>query len=94
MDAKILYHIVFVGNEPYKNDIKRLNDLKRQFHQSGAELQENDCWNMLMLDDLVQSRNYYVRNFISGVFKILIFKISKSKTPEIEIFRNRSSEHL
>ena len=87
--ARTFYHIIFVGNEPYKNHIKRLNSLKRQF---GAELQEDDYWNIVMFDDLFRSMKYYVRKWISEVFKLLIFKISElklkfrnPKTSEVEI---------
>ena len=75
MNARTFYRIIFVGNEPYKNRRKELNDLKRQLHQSGVELQEDDYWNMLLLKDLHESMWHYVRKSISGVFKILIFKI-------------------
>ena len=97
MNAKILYRIVFVGNEPYKNHRRELNNLKRLVRGFGAELQEDDYWNLMLLSDLYKSTKYYVRKFISGVFKISIFKNSKSKlefqNPEIEISRNRNSEH-
>jgi len=93
MDAKTFYRTIFVGNEPYKNHRKELNDLKREIHQKlGSKLQEDDYWNILMLDDLVESMKYYVRKFMSGMFKILIFKISKSKL-EFRNFINRNSEH-
>ena len=100
MNAKNLYRIIFIGNEPYRNHRKELNNLKHQAHQFGAELQEDDYWNILMLDHLVEPMQNYVRKSISGVFKILISKISESelefqnlKTSEVEIFRNRNSEH-
>ena len=79
IDAKTLYRIIFVGNEPYKNRRKELNDLKREVHKIGAELQEGDYWNVLMVTDLSESMYYYVRKSILEVFKILIFKSSKSK---------------
>ena len=70
MNARTFYRIIFVGNEPYKNRRKELNNLKHQVHQLGAELQEDDYWNMVMLDDLFESVQYYVRKSISGVLKI------------------------
>ena len=79
MNARTFYRIIFVGNEPYKNRRKELNYLKREVHQAGAELQEEDYWNILMVDDLYRSMWYYVRKSISGVFKILISKTLKSK---------------
>ena len=97
MDAKNLYRIIFVGNEPYKNHRKELNNLKRWIHQLHGELQENDYWNILMVNDLFRSMAEYVKKIISGVFKIVIFKISRSKlefqNPRSRIFRNRNSEH-
>ena len=92
MNAITFYRIIFVGNEPYRNHRKILNDLKRSVHQLGAELQEDDYWNILMLKDFYISTQYYVRKSISGVFKILIFKISKSKL-EFQSRRSRNSEH-
>ena len=97
MDAKTLYRIIFVGNEPYKNRRKIINNrMKRQVHQLGTELQEDDYSNILMVNDLSNSVGY-VRKSISRVFKILIFKILESKlefkTSEVEIFRNRNSEY-
>ena len=75
MDAKTFYRIIFVGNEPYKNRRKELNDLKRDLHQQlGVELQEDDYLNIAMSKDLVDSMDFYVRKSISGVFKILTFK--------------------
>ena len=68
MNARTFYRIIFVGNEPYTNRKKELNDLKRGVHQLGAELQEDDYLNMLMFNDLVVSMGYYVRKPISGVF--------------------------
>ena len=80
MDAKILYRIIFVGNEPYKNRRKRLNSrMKRQVHQGAVRINEDDYWNMLMLNDLSEFMPYYVRKSISGVFKILKIKILRSK---------------
>ena len=79
MNAKTFYRIIFVGNEPYKNHRKMLNKVKYDMHQSDIELQEDDYRNIVMLDDLYMSVWYYVRKFISGVFKMLIFKISQSK---------------
>ena len=76
MDAKTFYRIIFVGNEPYKNHRRELNELKRQARQFSIELQKDDAWNMLMIEDLHESMWYYVRKFITGVFRILIFKIS------------------
>ena len=71
MDAKDLYHVIFVGNEPYKNRGRRLNNLKRQWYdQFGVELQEDDGWNMLMVEDLYESTFDYVRKSISRVFQI------------------------
>ena len=69
MDAITFYRIIFVGNEPYKND------MDRRVNQLDAELQD-EYWSILMLNDLFESIKYYVRKFILGVFKILIFKIS------------------
>ena len=69
MDAKTFYRLIFVGNEPYKNRGRELNKLKRQVHGLGAELQENDYLNIAMLDDLFKSMKYYVRKFITGVFR-------------------------
>ena len=77
MDAKTFYRIIFVGNEPYKNRRRELNNLKRWVHQLGAELQEDDGLNLIMLKDLAESMSHYVRKSILGVFKILIFQISK-----------------
>ena len=75
INARTLYRIIFVGNEPYKNDIKGLNSLKRETHQElGTELQEDDYLNIAMSKDLVDSMDFYVRKSISGVFKILTFK--------------------
>ena len=76
MDARTFYRIIFVGNEPYKNHRNELNSLKHEMHQLGAKLQEDHYWNMLMLEDLFKSIGYYVRKFISGVFRILILKLS------------------
>jgi len=78
MNAGTFYRIIFVGNEPYKNNRRELNNLKRKVHHAGTELQEDDYyWNILMLKDLLNSMYHYVRKSILGVFKILIFKISK-----------------
>ena len=66
MNARTFYRIIFVGNEPYKNRRKELNYLKRQARQFGAELQEDDYWNMLMLKDLLKSIVHYVRKSIPG----------------------------
>ena len=76
MDTITFYHIIFVGNEPYKNHRRELNELKRIMHQLGQELQEDDYWNILMIKDLLESMDYYVRKSISGVFRILILKLS------------------
>ena len=70
MDAETLYHIIFIGNEPYKNYRNELNSLKHEMHQLGAKLQEDDYWNILMHNDLLDSTEGYVRKSISKVFKI------------------------
>ena len=79
MDARTFYRIIFVGNEPYKNRREELNDLKRWAYQNFGKLQDDDGWNILMAYDLYRSMKDYVRKSISGVFRILIFKISESK---------------
>ena len=79
MNAKTFYHIIFVGNGPYKSRRKDLNNLKHQVHQLGAKLQEDDYLNFLMFNVLSESINGYVRRSILGMFNILIIKISKSK---------------
>ena len=74
MDAKTFYRIIFVGNKPYKDRRKELNNrMKRQVY---AGIKKDDYWDSFMLNDLYKSMQYYVRKFILGVFKILIFKIS------------------
>jgi len=84
MDAKTFYRMIFVGNEPYKNH------MKRRANQLLDKPDEDNYWNILMLIDLNESMKYYVRKTISisGMFKILVFKISKlqwSKCFVIEI---------
>ena len=69
MNARTFYHIIFVGNEPYKNRREELNDLKCRAYQHGEKLQDDDGWNMLMIKDLLESMDYYVRKSISGMFK-------------------------
>ena len=69
MDAKTFYRLIFVGNEPYKNRREELNDLKRWAYQHGQKLQDDDGWNILMLEDLLKPMKYYVRKSISGMFK-------------------------
>ena len=69
MDAKTLYHMIFVGNGPYKN-YKKFYDLKRQlYYKFGVELQEDDCWNILMIKDLYGSMFDYVSNSYQGCSK-------------------------
>ena len=90
MDAKTFYRIIFVGNEPYKNRRKMLNNVKRETHRIGAELQEDDGLNLIMLKDLAESMSHYVRKSISGVFKILIFKISESEFRSLLLCREKN----
>ena len=68
MDAITFYRIIFVGNEPYKNRSEILNNrMKRKIN---VIVYGDDHSKKLMLDDLVESMIYYVRKFMSGVFKI------------------------
>ena len=76
MNARTFYRIIFVGSESYKNHRKELNDLKRWAYQNRGKLQEDDAWNMLMIKDLLESMDYYVRKSITVVFRILILKLS------------------
>ena len=93
MNAKTFYHTIFIGNEPYKNRSEILNNrMKRQMAKSYVKLDEDDYWNFLMIRDLLEPIKYYVRKFISVVFKILTFKISKSKV-ELQSSISRNSEH-
>ena len=83
--------MIFVGNEPYKNHRRQLNNLKRWVHQLGAELQEDDGLNLIMLTDLAESMSHYVRKSILGVFKILIFQISKPQKSKFFVIETQNT---
>ena len=86
MDAKTIYRITFVGNEPYKNHRKRLNNrMKRQ----SVRVTEDDYWNLSMFKDLAKSMWYYVRKSILEVFRISEFQNPRNQNFSQSKFRTR-----